>query len=161
MKELKRFKKPIIADFKVADIPVISKTICELAVKNGADYVIVHGFVGEDVIRECSKAAKIFVVAEMSHGGAETFMKENAKEITGLAARYAFGIVAPATRLQSITKLKKIAGDLVIISPGVKTQGGEPGSAIKAGADFEIIGRGIYLAKDRREAARGLTIKAK
>lgn len=155
MKELKRFEKPIIADFKVADIPVISKTICELAVKNGADYVIVHGFVGEDVVRECSKAAKIFVVAEMSHAGAETFMKENAKEITGLAARYAFGIVAPATRLQSITKLKEIAGDLVIISPGVKTQGGVPGSAIKAGADFEIIGRGIYLAKDPREAARG------
>ncbi len=154
IKELGRFKKPIIADFKVADIPEISRIICELAVENGADYVIVHGFVGEDVVRECSRVAKIFVVAEMSHAGAETFMKENAEEITGLAARYACGIVAPATRPQSIAKLKKIAGDLVIISPGVRTQGGVPGSAIKAGADFEIIGRGIYLADDPREAAR-------
>jgi orotidine-5'-phosphate decarboxylase len=37
-------------------------------------------------------------------------------------------------------------------SCGIGAQGPEPGSAINAGADFEIIGRKIYGAKDPRAA---------
>lgn len=153
--ELKRFRKPIIADFKVADIPEISSRICRLASENGAGCVIVQGFVGEDVIRACSKAAKIFVVAEMSHEGAKSFMARHAEKIAGIAKKYAYGIVAPATRPERIKLLRKIVGDdILIISPGVKAQGAKVGDAVKAGADFEIIGRGIYNAENPKQAAR-------
>ncbi len=154
IKKLKNFNKPIIADFKVADIPEISKKICEIATKNGADYVIVHGFVGEDVVKACSEAAKIFVVAEMSHPGARDFMSSEAEKIAKIAKKYAYGIVAPATRLERIKQLRKIAGNIVIISPGIKAQGAAVGDAIKAGADFEIIGRGIYASQDPKKAAQ-------
>ncbi|MEE8167691.1 MAG: orotidine-5'-phosphate decarboxylase [Candidatus Hydrothermarchaeales archaeon] len=152
IEELKRFGKPVIADLKVADIPEISARICELAGR--ADYVIVHGFVGEDMVKACSDVVSIFVVAEMSHPGARDFMEECSEEIAALAKGYARGIVAPATRPERIKKLRKVVGDLLIISPGVKAQGAKVGDAIKAGADFEIIGRGIYEAEDPARAAK-------
>jgi orotidine-5'-phosphate decarboxylase len=151
---LKNYGKPLIADFKVADIPEISKRICQKAVDAGADYITVHGFVGEDVVEACSEVADIFVVAEMSHPGAEDFMAEDAEKIVKIAKRYAYGIVAPATRPERIRRLRMAAGNLTIISPGVKAQGGKPGDAIRAGADFEIIGRGIYGAEDPLRAVK-------
>ena len=155
IKKIKQFNKPVIADFKVADIPEISRKLCEIAVKSGADYVIVHGFVGEDVIKACSEAAKIFVVAEMSHPGAKDFMSGEAEKIAAVAKKYAHGIVAPATRPERVKQLRKIVGsDMVIISPGVKAQGAAVGDAIKAGADFEIIGRGICAAQNPKKAAK-------
>lgn len=155
LRELKSFRKPLIADFKVADIPVISRRICEIAVRQGADYVIVQGFLGEDVMKACSEVAEVFVVAEMTHNGATEFMQEDALRIAALARRHAYGIVAPATRPESIKELRRAVGDLVIISPGIKAQGAEIGSALMAGADYEIIGRGICEAKKPVEAARG------
>ncbi len=151
--ELSKLGKPVIADFKVADIPHTSRAICEQAAHAGASFVIVHGFVGEDVLRACSEVAEIFVVAEMSHPGARRFMQPVAEDIARLARRHAYGIVAPATRPERITKLRAAAGGLVIISPGVKAQGAEPGDAIRAGADFEIVGRGIYASAEPRRSA--------
>lgn len=154
LKKLKKFEKPLIADFKVADIPLTSRKICEIAVREGADYVIIQGFLGEDVIKACSEVAEIFVVAEMTHPGATEFMQKEALRIAALAKKYAYGIVAPATRPERIKKLRRVVGDLTIISPGIKAQGAEVGSALKAGADYEIIGRGICQAENPREAAQ-------
>lgn len=155
IEKIKQFNKPVIADFKVADIPDIGRKICEIAVKSGADYVIVHGFVGEDVVKACSEVAKIFVVAEMSHPGAKDYMGSEADKIAAMAKKYAYGIVAPATRPERIRQLRKIVGEgVIIISPGIKTQGAKAGDAIKAGADFEIIGRGICAAQNPKKAAK-------
>lgn len=154
MEELRVLGKPIIADLKVADIPEISSRICRRAVESGADYVIIHGFLGRDVVESCSKVARVFVVAEMSHPGAVEFMAPKAEKIAAMAKAYAQGIVAPATRPQRIRELRKVVGNLLIISPGVKAQGGALGGAIKAGADFEIIGRGIYADEDPVARAR-------
>ncbi|MFQ5815445.1 MAG: orotidine-5'-phosphate decarboxylase [Candidatus Hydrothermarchaeaceae archaeon] len=160
LREMKGLGKPVIADLKVADIPVISSRICKLA--SDSDYVIVHGFVGEDVVAECSKVASIFVVAEMSHPGAMEYMGRLSDELASMAARYAVGIIAPATRPDRVKRLRSIVGDLLILSPGVRAQGAGVGDAIRAGADYEIIGRGIYEADDPRRAAEGFsrTLKA-
>ncbi len=158
--EMKKYGKPVIADLKVADIPVISSKICELA--GDSDYVIVHGFVGEDVVTECSKVARIFVVAEMSHPGATEYLGGVSNELAEMATKYAEGIIAPATRPERIREMRSIVGDLLILSPGVKAQGANVGDAIKAGADYEIIGRGISEAPDPKGVAEGYsrTIKA-
>ncbi len=154
LKLFKKLDKPIIADFKVADIPYISRRICEIASKY-ADYVIVHGFLGEETIKSCSEVSDIFVVADMSHKG--HFISKHSEEIAKIAVKYAKGVVAPATNPKSIRKIRDIVGDLYIISPGIIAQGAKVGDAIKNGADFEIVGRGIYRSKNPRETAKKLS----
>ncbi len=155
IEELKGYTRTLIADFKVADIPNTSKLICQLARDAGADYVIVQGFVGEDVLKTCSEVVDIIVVAEMSHPGAETFIQPVSEKIAELAKEYAKGIVAPATRPERVSRLREVVGkEIIIISPGVKAQGAKIGDAIRAGADFEIVGRGIYESENPKEEAK-------
>lgn len=152
--ELRDMEKPVIADFKVADIPYISQEICSIATRAGADYVIIHGFLGEDVIKACSQTANIIVVCDMSHPGALEYLSESSASLAEISKKYASGIVAPATRPKAIKEMRAIVEDLTIISPGVKAQGAAVGDAITAGADFEIIGRGIYEHDTPRSEAK-------
>ena len=146
-------KLPIIADFKVADIPEISTQIVHKAVRWGADGITLQGFVGEVTMRACIEEAKkseayTFVVTEMSHNGAEKFMQPHGEEIALMARRlHSYGIVAPATRPERTRFYRRVVGpDVKIMSPGVGPQGGQLGDAILAGADFEVIGRRIFMA---------------
>jgi orotidine-5'-phosphate decarboxylase len=147
--ELSRFT-PVIADFKVADIPNTDRLICRLAFEAGAAGVIVHGFTGEDSVGACVDVAReyggeVFVVCEMSHPGGARFFQSVALELARLAERCgAEGIVAPATRPERIRMLKEASGNLTVLSPGVGVQGGNAVDALRAGADFVIVGRSIY-----------------
>src|SRR3972149_4808205 len=49
---------PVIADFKVADIPNTDRLICAQAFEAGASAVIVHGFTGRDSLMECGRMGK-------------------------------------------------------------------------------------------------------
>ena len=144
---------PVIADFKVADIPNTDGLICSQTFEAGASAVIVHGFTGRDSVSECVKIAKdfqgdIFVVTEMSHPGAVEFMQPKALELASIAVECkASGVVAPATRPERVRQIRDVVGDLTIISPGVGAQGGRAADAIRAGADHAIVGRSIYGSK--------------
>ncbi len=161
VRELSRFS-PVIADFKVADIPSVNEMICEEAFKAGAEAIIVHGFTGEDSITACVRVAKthdcgVFVVAEMSHPGGLRFYRSRAEEIARLARESgACGIVAPATHPKRIQELKAASGGLTVISPGIGAQGGKPSQAIRAGADYIIVGRSIYESKTPRTTAMNI-----
>jgi orotidine-5'-phosphate decarboxylase len=163
IKELAEFS-PIIADLKVADIPYTNRLICEQVFKAGADAVIVQGFTGRDSLDACLEVASeygkdVFVVSEMSHPGGAEFMQPVAEVIAKMAAEAgAFGLVAPATRLESVKKIRNIIGDeLAILSPGVGAQGGKASEVIAAGADWVIVGRSIYNAESPKEVAREIT----
>ncbi len=144
---------PVIADFKVADIPNTDRLICASAFEAGASAVIVHGFTGRDSLMECVNSGsehhgEIYVVTEMSHPGALDFLAPVAHKLAHLAVECgASGIVAPATRPETVRDLRKIVGELSIISPGVGAQGGSADEAIRAGADHVIVGRSIYNSK--------------
>jgi orotidine-5'-phosphate decarboxylase len=151
--------KPVICDLKIADIPNTNRLIVEQAVARGASAVICHGFVGDDSVKACVDAAKgqVFVVTEMSHPGGKQFTAPVADRLAALAkSAGARGIVAPATRPERIAELRRIIGGLEIISPGVGAQGGKASDAIKAGADYIIVGRAIYEAPDPGAAAKAL-----
>ncbi len=153
---------PVIADFKVADIPNTNRMICSQAYEAGAGAVIVHGFTGRDSLIECVKTAseydrEIFVVTEMSHPGAIEFMAPKALELASLAVECkAQGVVAPATRPERVEKIRGVVGELTIISPGVGAQGGSASDAITAGADYVIVGRTIYNSKTPGKEAEKL-----
>ncbi|WP_445474489.1 orotidine-5'-phosphate decarboxylase [Methanococcoides methylutens] len=151
---------PVIADFKVADIPNTDRLICEQVFKAGADAVITHGFTGRDSLDSCVKVAKeygrdVYVVTEMSHPGGVEFFRPVAETIAKMAVDAgATGVVAPATRPERVMDIRKIIGnDLHIISPGVGAQGGSAADVINAGADWVIVGRSIYNSDSPADAA--------
>jgi orotidine-5'-phosphate decarboxylase len=150
---------PLIADFKVADIPNTSRLIAEEVFTSGYDALICQGFTGHDSVLACVEMAKeyggeCFVVTEMSHPGATEFFHGGvAERIAALAKECdADGIIAPATRPERIASLRELIGNLKIYSPGVGAQGGDI-SAIKGIVDGVIIGRAIYEAEYPEEAA--------
>ena len=85
----------------------------------------------------------VFVVTEMSHPGGQRFTAPVAEDLAKIAVTTsATGIVASATRPDRVRRLREVAGDLLILSPGAGAQSGKPGDAIAAGADYVIVGRG-------------------
>ena len=156
--------RPVVCDMKIADIPNTNRLIVEQTMARGAEAVICQGFTGTDSVKACVEAAggQVFVVTEMSHPGGTQFTAPVAEK-TALIAKEAGarGIVAPATRPDRVAELRKIIGDLEIISPGVGAQGGKASDALRAGATYVIVGRAIYQADDPAEAARTLSEEAK
>lgn len=152
---------PVLACFKVADIPLISKRIVNVTIDSGADGITAHGITGRDTVRECIDTASkrgvdVFVVTEMSHPGAVEFYQPLGDRIAKMARELgATGIVAPATRPNRVKRYREIVGSsMLIISPGIGPQGGQTGDAIKEGANFEVIGRLIYDSRDPARTAR-------
>lgn len=155
----------VICDFKVADIPNTVSLIVSNSVKRGASAVIVHAFTGDDSLRaavEAAGEAEIYAVTEMSHPGGKMFTALHAEEMAKLGAECgAAGFIAPATRPERIAAIRKVIGDRKILSPGVGAQGGSASSAIKAGADYVIVGRAIYKADDPRSVAKAIADEIK
>lgn len=150
----------VICDFKVADIPYTNRLIVEQVFRHHAKGVIVHGFVGEDAVKACVDVARgdVFVVAEMTHPGAQKWNAPIADDIALMAVKVgASGVVAPATRPDRVALFRAIIGDRLILSPGVGAQGGTPADPIKAGADYIIVGRAIHGAENPRAAAEAIT----
>jgi orotidine-5'-phosphate decarboxylase len=153
---------PVIADLKVADIPNTNRLISEAVLGAGASGLIAQAFPGKDSLQACAKSAAehgadLFVVTEMSHPGAELFMAPLAKRMALLAVEAgATGVVAPATRPERIKLIRAVIGERIIISPGIGAQGGFVCAALEAGADYLIVGRSIYEARDPDASAKKL-----
>ncbi len=158
----KEIKCKIIADFKVADIPETNKKITDLTFNAGADAIIVHGFVGNDSVQAALDSAEnhggdVFLVTEMSHPGAEYFMRNVSEEIAHMGMDMGIrNYVAPSTKLHRLKKIRGIVGDdSTIISPGVGVQGGDPALTLRF-ADALIIGRSIYTADNPKQALESI-----
>jgi orotidine-5'-phosphate decarboxylase len=158
-RDLASFGLPLIADFKVADIPNTTVLIARQVFSHGFAGIICHGFTGSDSVSACVETAheaggECFVVAEMSHPGAEEFYHGGtAERIAALAVCLdADGIIAPATRPDRIVVLRQIVGRKKIYSPGIGAQGGNAGS-LAGLVDGIIVGRQIYEAPDPAAAA--------
>jgi len=158
--DLKKEGLPLIADFKVADIPNTNTLICDQVFLAGFSGIICHGFCGMDSIKACVASARAhkgecFVVAEMSHpGGKEFFSGGIPEQIAGNAIiAGADGIIAPATRPDRVRILRGFVGEKKILSPGIGTQGGDA-DAVASLVDGIIVGRSIYDAPDPAAAAQ-------
>jgi orotidine-5'-phosphate decarboxylase len=158
-RELAAFGLPLIADFKVADIPSTNRMIASEVFSHGFSAIICHGFCGSDSVAACVDTAheqggSCYVVAEMSHPGAEEFFHGGTAEMIAAMARTldADGIIAPATRPERVVVLRQIVGKKRIYSPGIGAQGGTFGP-LAGIVDGIIVGRQIYTAPDPAAAA--------
>jgi len=158
--DLEKTGLPLIADFKVADIPNTNQLICDQVFAAGFSGIICHGFTGMDSVKACVASAhahrgECYVVAEMSHpGGKEFFSGGTAEQIAGNAViAGADGIIAPATRPDRVKVLRGFVGDKKILSPGIGAQGGDA-DAVADLVDGIIVGRSIYEAPDPAAAAQ-------
>jgi orotidine-5'-phosphate decarboxylase len=151
-RDLARFGLPLIADFKVADIPDTNRLIAEQVFSAGFSAIICHAFIGRDAVLACVDSAhhhggECYVVAEMSHPGATEFFHGGVAEHlaqVALACR-ADGIIAPATRPERVKKLRSIIGTKKIYAPGIGAQGGDI-RRVAGIVDGIIVGRAIYEA---------------
>ncbi|NYT05975.1 MAG: orotidine-5'-phosphate decarboxylase [Methanomicrobiales archaeon] len=157
--EMAALGRPLIADFKVADIPNTNRLIAEEVFAAGFSSLIAHAFTGSDAVAACVDVAhanggECYVVAEMSHPGAVEFFHGGVAERLAetAVACGADGIIAPATRPGRIARLREIVGNRAILSPGVGTQGGEM-ERVAPLVDGVIVGRSIYEAPDPAAAA--------
>jgi len=148
-----------IADLKLADIGDIMVSIIRRLHGFGFNAFIVHGFIGYngalDRVSDYvdSIDAKLITVVSMSHSGSSEIIDHVLDRLLEVALRAgSWGIVAPATRPEIIRGIRSRVGDRVkILSPGIGVQGARPSTAIKAGADYEIIGRLVTRSEDPRK----------
>ncbi len=155
-----------LLDLKLADIYNTMRSVVDVFV-DVVDAVIAHSFIGvEGALAELKKlleeyGVKLVLVYTMSHPGASEVMDQCLDRIDEVVERVKpWGLVAPATRPSLVSRARRRYGDLVIFSPGVGAQGAAPGSAICAGADYEIIGRSIVASPDPLRSVYGLSASA-
>ena len=165
-----------IMDAKVNDIGATNQVIADYYYAAGFDALIANPFVGWDEglkpLFEVSQrlGRGVILLCYMSHKGAsegygQTIIDAKTGEKTLQYVSFAKkalkwgadGVVVGATYPQKIAEIKKILGEKVpIYSPGVGAQGGTAETALKAGANYLIVGREITLAEDPAKAANKL-----
>ncbi len=148
-----------LADLKLADIPAVEARVVQRLAEMGFDGAIVHLFpmgLGEVVDSAAEAGLDVVGVAAMSHAGSRLF-EENLEALISHAREVDIrGIVVGATRPELVWAVRRLHPLATILSPGVGVQGARPGDGLRAGADFEIVGRAITLAEDPRAAAKSV-----
>lgn len=150
-----------IVDLKLADIGDIMVSTVKPFIDMGFNVFIAHAFIGlEDGLDKLSrflhgKGARLVAVVSMSHKGASRTMDKMLRELVEIAVEAgSWGVVAPATRPRVVREVRRILEELSsrarILSPGIGAQGAPPGSALEAGADYEIVGRLVTRSSDPR-----------
>lgn len=153
-----------IADLKLADIGDVMALSATILKGHHFDSIIAHSFVGraqalEALSERCRELGlKLILVVSMTHEGSREYLDRHIDSFADLALELgAWGVVAPATRPEVLSRIKARVGDEIkILAPGVGAQGAKPGIALCHGADYEIVGRAITYAKRPRKAAERL-----
>ena len=164
-----------IADIKLNDIGNTNMIAAERLWESGFDAIIVNPIMGpenlENLISSAHKRNKgVISLVHMSHPGAKlgyglSVKHSESKKLSKLHELFlewslslkTDGIVVGATIPEVIrTCHKKTKDKCDIYSPGVGTQGGDPKKALVAGANYLIVGRTIFNAKDPVKEAKKL-----
>lgn len=152
---------PVILDAKRADIGNTNQGyVTSIFDYLGADAATVHPYMGGESLQPfLDRADKgIFILCRSSNPGAGEFqdLQVNGEELYKIVARHVVetwntkgncGLVVGATYPEELREVRKIAGDLPILIPGVGAQQGNLAKCIAAGKDAH--GRGIIIAVAR------------
>jgi orotidine-5'-phosphate decarboxylase len=169
--------KRIFLDMKLFDIGATVEAAVRGLSQFDLDFLTVHG--DPHVVRAAAqgrggrdmKILAVTILTSLDRGDLDAScikagdMTDLVQERAGIAlANGADGVIASPQEAALIRALPEAAGKL-IVTPGVRPAGGDPGDqkrvttpaqAIAGGADHVVVGRPVWQAADPRAAAEGL-----
>ena len=160
----------VFLDLKIHDIPNTAKHAVAEAASLGATMTTVHTAGGSSMLRACAHDSLLVLgvtlltslseadLLEVGFGGSSV---ENVIRLALLAQGSGLrGVVASPLEIEPIRGA--CGSDFVILTPGIRPAGADagdqqrtmtPGEAVRAGADYIVVGRPITQAADPRSAA--------
>lgn len=159
IRELKRrYSLPVVADLKLTDVSHISQGVVAEFVDQGADAIVLSGICGpivlSDAIRVAGAKSEIWAFTEFTNDSGLIDVQLADQIIRTSRSVGIVGFQVPGTRPERVTSARADLGsDVTIISCGIGAQGTRFGAAITEGANYEIIGRAIYLSRSPANTA--------
>jgi orotidine-5'-phosphate decarboxylase len=173
--ELRAQRKKVFVDLKFFDIPeTVSRAVKSLA-ERGADFCTVHGnqAIMEAAARARANGLRVLAVTALTsldRGDLDDLgFKCDVGELVLSRAKRALaagcdGVVSSGLEVERLRK--EIGPKLVCVTPGIRPVENKaesdqkrvmtPAAAIKAGADYIVVGRPIRDAADPRKAAQAI-----
>ena len=173
VREVVRQGERVFLDLKIHDIPNTAQHAVAEEVSLGASILTVHASGGESMLRACAAAAGDALVLAVT-----VLTSLDAQQLSEIGfAAAPFGTAVNLARLANRAGLRGVVASpheivairdacpspFVILTPGIRPAGADasdqrrtmtPADAIRAGADYIVVGRPITGAKLRRDAAR-------
>jgi orotidine-5'-phosphate decarboxylase len=171
VRELKLRNKRVFLDLKYHDIPNTVARAVEAAAALDVDMLTVHATGGATMVRAAREAAgetgpRILAVsiltsfgiddAEQVWGKQLNSLREEVARLASLAAESgADGVVASPLEVEAIKR--RHGANFLVVTPGIRLPGSDtgdqvrtatPGEAVRAGADYVVVGRPVIEAPD-------------
>ncbi|MGD1705179.1 orotidine-5'-phosphate decarboxylase [Dapis sp. BLCC M229] len=185
---LKQRQKKIFLDLKFHDIPNTVAGACRSAANYGVDLLTIHATAGRVALTKAQQAVvegakvtgqkpprliAITILTSLTSRDVAFDLKiplelpEYALQMALLAQES--GLSGAVCSPQEVEQLRRVCGDnFVLVCPGVRPTWAEagdqkrsltPAQAIKAGADYLVIGRPITAAADPKEALERICLE--
>ena len=178
---LKSRQKRVFLDLKLHDIPNTMAGACRSAAAYGVDLLTLHATAGKTALKASQAAAEqgaiaadlpapnLIAITVLTSLSAQSlaFELKIPLELSDYALQMALlakesGLAGAVCSPQEVMQLRQICGDdFLLVCPGVRPVWAEagdqrrsltPAAALKAGADYLVIGRPITTAPDPAEA---------
>lgn len=173
----------VFLDLKFHDIPNTVASACREAVRLGVSLFNVHAAGGGEMMRRAAEATNEMAEREnlprpkliavtvltsanagvLSEIGVASELEAQVKRLAELAAAHGLdGVVASPHEIAAVRSVVK-RNDFLLVTPGVRPATAAhddqrrvmtPGEAVRAGADYIVVGRAILNAPDPERAAR-------
>ena len=169
----------VFLDLKLNDIPATVAGAVRAASRLGVDFLTVHMLAGRWAVREAARAAegglRILAVTILTSLSRADLMEvgyspELSRDLSEAALRlaslaYRCGVHGVVCSAKELPRIREAFPHLLTVVPGVRPEWLEeeladdqkriasPGEAIRAGADYLVVGRPIREARDPRAVA--------
>jgi orotidine-5'-phosphate decarboxylase len=152
--------RPVILDAKRGDVGSTAQAYAHAVFEAwGADAVTVHPWLGYDSVAPflAHHEREVFIVCRTSNPGAAEFqnLRSDGETLYRHVARAAVrwdhhgnvALVVGATAPAELRDVRQIAGDRLLLIPGIGAQGGDLAAALRAG--LRADGRGVIIPISR------------
>ncbi|HVJ06558.1 MAG TPA: orotidine-5'-phosphate decarboxylase [Candidatus Saccharimonadales bacterium] len=180
VRELVASGKRVFLDLKFHDIPNTVAAAVRTAASLGVSLLTVHAGGGSKMLKAATEAASqsdtkptilaVTVLTSMTQEdllevGGQGTVESQVLRLAGLAINAGCGGIVASAR-EAARLRQELGSGFVLVTPGIRPAGGiaadqarvvTPGDAIRAGANYIVVGRPITASDDPATAARNIT----